>query len=309
MKEAWPGSSARWGIYEKALPEASTWAQKLSSAARAGYQFIELSMDESDERLARLEWTCGPRREMRRVLADSPASIDTMCLSAHRKYALGSQSEPVRERGLAIMRKAIDLAAELGIRVIQVAGYDVYYEESTERTRALYGESIAQSAEWARSACVMLALENVDCPFIDSIEKGICFVRSVDSPWFQLYPDIGNLAAVGRDVQSELRAGGRHIVGIHVKDTRAQEFRRVPLGEGCVDFELAFRTLKEIDFRGPFTVEMWNEAAPDPDAVITEARRWLGAKVDSIRTEPPRAGAAYPAQATRRSPPGTGRQR
>jgi L-ribulose-5-phosphate 3-epimerase len=282
MKEAWPGLFQRWGIYEKALPAESTWPEKLATAARAGYQFIELSMDESEERLARLEWTGGPRREMRRALADSPVSIDTMCLSAHRKHALGSQSEPVRQRALAIMRKAIDLAAELGIRIIQVAGYDVHYEESTERTRALYGESIVQAAEWARSACVMLALENVDCPFIDSIEKGMRFVRSVDTPWFQLYPDIGNLAAVGRDVQSELRAGGRHIVGVHVKDTRAQEFRRVPLGQGCVDFEVAFRTLKEIDFRGPFTVEMWNVAAVDPTAVITEARRWLGAKVDSV---------------------------
>jgi L-ribulose-5-phosphate 3-epimerase len=287
MKEAWPGVSQRWGIYEKALPPEGTWPEKLAIVARAGYQFIELSLDESDEKLARLEWPCGPRREMRRLLADSPASIDTMCLSAHRKYALGSQSEAVRQRALDIMRKAIDLAADLGIRVIQVAGYDVHYEESTERTRALYGEGLGQAAEWARGACVMLALENVDCTFIDSIEKAMRFVRSLDTPWFQLYPDIGNLAAVGRDVQSELRAGGRHIVGVHVKDTRAQEFRRVPLGEGCVNFDAAFRTLKEIDFRGPFTVEMWNEAAADAAAVITEARRWLGAKLDSIAAGSP----------------------
>lgn len=280
--EPWPGSTPRWGIYEKALPAGSPWSENLAVAARAGYQFIELSIDECDERLARLEWTCGQRREMRHVLADAPASIDTVCLSAHRRYALGSQSEQVRGRALDIMRKTIDLAAEIGIRMIQIAGYDVHYEESTERTRSTYAEGIQKAVEWARGSCVMLALENVDCPFIDSIEKAMRFVRSVDSPWFQLYPDIGNLTAVGKDVQSELRAGGRHIVGVHVKDTRAQEFRRVPLGEGCVNFEAAFRTLKELDFRGPLTVEMWNDAAADPAAVIAEARRWLGAKLDSV---------------------------
>ena len=277
-----PAVSRRWGIYEKALPAQFTWPQKLAAAACAGYQFVELSVDESEERLARLEWTRGQRRELRAALADAPASIDTLCLSAHRKHALGSQSAAVRRQALSIMRKAIDFAAELGIRMVQVAGYDVYYEESTDRTRALYGESILRSAEWARGACVMLALENVDCPFMDSIEKGMIFVRSADSPWLQMYPDIGNLAATGKDVPRELRSGGRHIVGVHVKDTRPREFRRVPLGEGCVDFDAAFRALQVIDFKGPLTVEMWNEAASDPVAVITQARRWLGAKLDSI---------------------------
>ena len=283
--DSWPAKSFRWGIYEKALSADQTWPEKLSTAARAGYQFVELSVDESEERLARLEWTCGQRRELRSTLADAPASIDTMCLSAHRKYPLGSESKPVRERGLDIMRRAIGLAAELGVRMIQVAGYDVFYEDSTDRTRALYKDSIMRSAEWARGACVMLALENVDCPFMDSITKGMCFVRSVDTPWLQMYPDIGNLAATGKDVPNELRAGGCHIVGVHVKDTRAGEFRRVPLGAGCVDFEAAFRALKEIDFKGPLTVEMWNEGAPDPAAVITEARRWLGAKMEGIGSE------------------------
>ena len=114
MTEASPANSFRWGIYEKALPQECGWPQKLAAAAQAGYQFIELSIDESDERLGRLEWTCGPRRELRQVLAGAPASIDTMCLSAHRKYALGSESKPLRERALAIMRRAIDFAAELG---------------------------------------------------------------------------------------------------------------------------------------------------------------------------------------------------
>ena len=274
--------SRRWGIYEKALPAQFTWPQKLAAAACAGYQFVELSVDESEERLARLEWTRGQRRELRAALADAPASIDTLCLSAHRKHPLGSESAAVRRQALSIMRKAIDFAAELGIRMVQVAGYDVYYEESTDRDPGALWRKHPAVRRVDRGACVMLALENVDCPFMDSIEKGMIFVRSADSPWLQMYPDIGNLAATGKDVPRELRSGGRHIVGVHVKDTRPREFRRVPLGEGCVDFDAAFRALQVIDFKGPLTVEMWNEAAPDPVAVITKARLWLGAKLDSI---------------------------
>ena len=167
MTQGSPSASFRWGIYEKALPPELTWPERLAAAAAAGYQFVEISIDESDDRLARLEWAHGPRLEMRRALTGAPASVDTMCLSAHRKFALGSATPAVRRQALTIMRRAIDFAAEFGIRIIQVAGYDVHYEESTELTRALYLESILQSAQWARGSCVMLALENVECPVVD----------------------------------------------------------------------------------------------------------------------------------------------
>ena len=269
----------RWGIYEKALPERCGWPERLSAAAEAGYQFLEISIDESENRLARLVWPDSTRQDLHRALASAPASIDTMCLSAHRKYALGSQSAPLRQEALDIMRRAIDFAAEFGLRIIQVAGYDVFYEESTERTRASYLQGILQSAEWARQSCVTLALENVDWPTVDSIEKGMRFVQAADTPWFQMYPDIGNLAAMEKDVTSELLAAGRHLVGLHLKDTRLGEFRRVPLGEGVVDFDGAFRTLKRMGYHGPLIVEMWNEAAADPVAVAAAARRWLAEKL------------------------------
>jgi L-ribulose-5-phosphate 3-epimerase UlaE len=42
------------GIYEKALPDAMSWEERLAAAGQAGYDFVEISIDESDERLSRL---------------------------------------------------------------------------------------------------------------------------------------------------------------------------------------------------------------------------------------------------------------
>jgi L-ribulose-5-phosphate 3-epimerase len=274
----------RWGLYEKALPPALTWPERLDAAAGAGYDFVEISIDESEERMARLDWPPGPRRELYRALCDAPVRIGTMCLSAHRKFALGSASPPLRRRALDIMRKAIDFAGEFGIRIVQVAGYDAHYEPSSEHTRALYLQSILRAAEWGRASCVMLGVENVDCPMVDSVEKGMELVRAADTPWFQVYVDIGNLTAMEKDVVQELRAGAGHIIGLHLKDTRVREFRRVPFGEGRVDFVAGFRTLAEIGYQGPFVVEMWNEASTDPLAVAAEARRWLLGKLAQAGT-------------------------
>ena len=280
LKAASADCRFRWGIYEKALPRGEAWPDLLRRAARAGYHFVEISIDESDERLCRLDWSRAERRTLHEAIAAAPVTIDTMCLSGHRRYALGSVSAPQREQAHAIMRRAIDFAAEFGIRIVQVAGYDVHYEESTERTRALYLESIRTCAAWARESCVMLGLENVDCPMVDSIEAGMRIVEAMDTPWFQMYPDIGNLAAQGKDVPAELARGGRSIVGLHLKDTRRMEFRRVPFGAGIVDFDAAFRALKAMDYRGPFVVEMWSEATPDPEAAAACARNWLGQRLN-----------------------------
>jgi L-ribulose-5-phosphate 3-epimerase len=267
--------SFRWGIYEKALPAGRDWRDLLAGAAAAGYQFLEISIDETEERIARLEWTKEERKKLHLALAASEVTIDSMCLSTHRKYSLGSASRPVRERGMTLMKQAIEFAAEFGLRLVQVAGYDVFYEESTETSRSLFLENLIRSAAWARESCIMLGLENVDSPVVDSITSALRYVEAANTPWFQLYPDIANLAAMGKDVSRELLIGGSHIVSLHLKDGRIGEIRRVPFGQGIVDFDGVFVALKSIGYRGPFVVEMWNENGDEAIPAAAQARQWL----------------------------------
>ncbi|MGQ7174430.1 hypothetical protein ACUOCP_58665, partial [Escherichia sp. R-CC3] len=41
----------------------------------------------------------------------------------------------------------------------------------------------------------------------NSISKALGYAHYLNNPWFQLYPDIGNLSAWDNDVQMELQAG------------------------------------------------------------------------------------------------------
>lgn len=263
------------GIYEKALPEYPSWSQTLASAGSAGFDFVEMSIDESDKRLARLDWTSAQRNELRNAIANTRVPIPMMCLSGHRKYPLGSASPATRQRSLDIFRKAIDLSVDTGIRIIQLAGYYVYYEPHLEDSRNRYRDGLAQGLEWAAKSGVMLALENVDGDDVCSISTAMQFVEEFHSPWFQIYPDIGNLGEHGLDVCAELERGRGHIVGVHVKDTRPGEPRRVPFGQGVVPFGDAFRKLAEMQFTGPVMLEMWNDNSPDSLRIIQQARKWI----------------------------------
>ncbi len=44
---------------------------------------------------------------------------------------------------------------------------------------------------------------------MNSISKALGYAHYLNNPWFQLYPDIGNLSAWDNDVQMELKARER----------------------------------------------------------------------------------------------------
>ncbi|CAM4280286.1 MULTISPECIES: L-ribulose-5-phosphate 3-epimerase [Lelliottia] len=263
------------GIYEKALPAGECWLERLQLAQKLGFDFVEMSVDETDLRLSRLDWSRKERLKLVNAVAETGVRVPSMCLSAHRRFPLGSEDDLIRDQGLEIMRKAITFAQDVGIRVIQLAGYDVYYQKANDETRRRFREGLKESVDMASRAQVTLAMEIMDYPLMNSISKALGYAHYLNNPWFQLYPDIGNLSAWDNDVQMELQAGRGHIVAVHVKDTLPGVFKNVPFGTGVVDFEQCFRTLKQSGYCGPYLIEMWSETSDDPLAEVAKARDWV----------------------------------
>ena len=83
----------------------------------------------------------------------------------------------------------------------------------------------------------------------------------------------------------ELQAGMGHIVAVHVKDTKPGVFKNVPFGEGVVDFERCFATLKQSGYCGPYLIEMWSETSDDPAREVAKARDWVKARMASAGLE------------------------
>ena len=268
------------GIYEKAIPNAFDWEQKIKVAKAAGFDFIEISVDESDERLSRLEWTKEERKNLVKLFKENNLAFESMCLSGHRRFPFGSKDEETRKKAYEIMDKAIELALDLGVKNIQLAGYDVYYEESTMESLDLFREGLQYSAKKAEENNIMLTIEIMDTWLCGTISRAMEFCDFVGSENLKVYPDLGNLTQWTDDPSSELTKHIDNIVAIHLKDTKPGVFKCVPFGEGSVLFGELFQTLRSLDYNRPFLIEMWADNTKEytfQESVneITEAKKWL----------------------------------
>ncbi|MFF2652970.1 L-ribulose-5-phosphate 3-epimerase [Streptomyces sp. NPDC058045] len=266
------GRHNRCGVYEKALPP-GTPAETSAHAARAGFDFVEMALDESAERLSRLDWTGPERALVRRQVQDAGAPIETLTLSAHRKYPWGSADPEVRARAATLAHETIGLAADLGAGCVQIAGYFTYYEPATATAHDRFIEGLTTAARYAAERGVVLALENMDGTDVVSVQDALSVIREVDG--VRLYVDVGNLAGNGLPVVEQLATALPYAHAVQLKDARPGEFRRVPFGAGTVPFREVLTFLHDVGYTAPLSIEMWNDEG-DP-ALAAGAHAWFEA--------------------------------
>ena len=146
------------------------------------------------------------------------------------------------------------------MRIIQLAGYDVYYDESTPETVARFGENLKKAVHMAARAGVLMGFETMETEFMNTCAKSMKYVDAVGSVYLNVYPDSGNInnasLTYGTDVLEDLRSCAGHVVAMHLKETVPGKFRDMMYGEGQVDFPAMIDTAWEIGVRR-FVTEFW----------------------------------------------------
>jgi L-ribulose-5-phosphate 3-epimerase len=271
------------GLYEKAMPSHLTWLEKCQTTKDAGFDFLEISVDETDAKLARLDYDDVQIAEIKEAISTTGVPILSMCLSGHRRFPLGSHDPEIRTTSLLIMEKAINFAIKIGLRTIQLAGYDVYYEESNFETRAMFEVNLQKCVQMASKHGVVLGFETMETDFMDTATKAMAHVQRQNSPYLQLYPDIGNLTNASRitsvSVYDDLNNASGHIVAAHLKEVIEGHYREIPFGTGDTLYDEALTSLHQQGVN-LFTGEFWYVGSEDWKKDLVFANQYLRTKIE-----------------------------
>lgn len=271
------------GLYEKAMPETLSWKEKLLAAKEAGFDYVEMSIDATEDKICRIHMSKEDRLQLVSLMYETGMPIRSMCVSALTKYSLGNENPDYVSRGMEILEKAIELAEDLGVRAIMIPGYDVYYEPSSLETKKRYLENLKKASRMAEKAGVLLGLETMENEFMNTVEKAMKYVTLCDSEYVKIYPDIGNTTNAAMryktDVLEDLELGKGNMIAMHLKETLPGRYREVPYGEGHVNFEAVIRKAWQLNVRR-FVAEFWYQGSREWKADLMDANHRMTAILD-----------------------------
>ena len=133
-------------------------------------------------------------------------------------------------------------------------------------------ENLRQVANLASALNLRLALET-EWPAGQAID----FLGLLNCQNVGLCYDIGNATSYGFDCPREICQLEKRIFDVHLKDREVGKTQSMLLGTGDADFPGCFKVLKEIDYRGGFTMQAWRgeDYLKDTEIQLTFVKKCL----------------------------------
>ncbi len=253
-------SAYRIGIYEKAFPENLSMEDMLKIAEQSGYDYFELSIDRTEQRINRL-YTDSFKNAAMDAVKNQKLQIHSICLSALSTFTLGSRDAEEVKKGLDIFYQTVQFAVQIGVRIIQIPACDVRKGEySDAETDLRFRKNLQRITEYASCFGVLVGLENMETEYMDSVQKCMRLIEEINSPYFQLYADAGNITSAmlsaGKDLICDMNYGAGHYIAFHIKETRPGKYGGLFYGEGHVDIKKTVGQAWKLGVR-QFVMEYW----------------------------------------------------
>ncbi len=222
-----------------------TWGQEFTLAKKMGLSRIEFIYD--GEYKNPLHCIHG-LIEIFNWMVESKVIVRSVCADYFMHHSLFDKSPKERIMNVSRLVNLISACQHLGIKDIIIPCIETSAIHTVE-DKVLLKESLKLCLPIAEYMGVNLNLET------DLNPKSFkALLDYLDHPNVKVNYDTGNSAFMGYDPEEELNTYGDKISIVHIKD-RKKGGPSVNLGTGDANFEVVLKKLKEIDFKGQFTLQ------------------------------------------------------
>ncbi len=239
-----PGRKLRKGIMWGTVGVRGSVLEKMRAVKEAGFEAAEMNSHMDQE-------------EVLRARDETGLDIPSVCGVHHWNKPLSDPNPTVRAEGLQALQQTLRDAKRYGASsVLLVPGIvtkQVSYLEAWDRSRAEIRKAVPLAAELG----VKIAIENVGNQFLLSPLEAARYVDEFESPYVGWHFDVGNNFSNGGWPEQWIRILGKRIQKLHIKEfVRRRRDQPVPrpgptrLLEGDNDWPAIMKAVDDIGYTG-----------------------------------------------------------
>lgn len=181
--------------------------------------------------------------------------------------SLSNKNEKLRQWRLNYTKKAIELADELESPSICItSGISTKSEKQT--CLRIFKKSLIELASFAETKNISIAIEYEPGLLIENSDDVYHIVSQFNNIGLNL--DVCHAAVLGEDISKIIKKFRKKIIHTHISDCKNNiHFHLIP-GLGSINFSAMYRSLKEINYDGFLTAELYTYSKnPEYAAKIT----------------------------------------
>ncbi len=227
----------------------------LSFLSEQGFDAVELTvLPNYTTAVDRLD--AEERRRIRKLFTGYGLAMPAV--AAHR--SLLDEDPGAHMENMGVLKQAVDLCAEWGdgrgMPVLDTVLGGA--PEDWEPRLDFIFERVRQLVDYAADRGVVIGMEAHVGSALDTAEKSVQLVESIDSPHLGLNFDISHFDVLGMPIEETVRLMAPYAVHTHVKDQRgkAPDYEFLVPGEGDFDFVAYLRAMHAAGYRGSITAEV-----------------------------------------------------
>lgn len=227
------------------------WQDEFYLAQKFGLSYIEFILDYNDFEQNPLMSEEGLKK-LTEVIQETGVGVKSVCADYFMEAPLHVESLEDSQKSQDVLLRLLKNAATLGITDIVIPCVDQSsLKQELDQDRLV--QQLQSPIALATKYNINLALETDLSPkaFANLLGK-------FDSDCVTVNYDLGNSAALGFDITEEFATYGHKISDIHIKD-RTLGGGSVVLGNGNANFDLFFKLLATINFKGPIIMQVFRD--------------------------------------------------
>ena len=186
--------------------------------------------------------------QIKKLSSKYDVKINSLCCDFFMDNLLFRISKNEQRKNILVLKKLIKNSYTLGIKILEIPLVDSSSVKNENEEYELI-TNLKEITQDAKDLGILIGLETDYPP-----QKILKLLKKIDNDNIVLNYDTGNSASLGFDPKEELTILGKYIKNIHIKD-RKLHGSTVPFGEGDVNFNLFFSTLKDIDYKGDLILQ------------------------------------------------------